>query len=377
MLVSGFLVLQLTDSIFQTQLIGVAFFTPMLLGGVLSGVLADSFDRRRLMIGAHIWNITVVAITGTLVLTQRIEPWHVIVLTVAFGVAGTADMSARRTFAFDLVGPGLVATAIALESLTVTGALMMGPIIGGILLDVVPLGGTANAGAAYVTILVLFVVALILLTQMRPVKRDTNPIRLGTVVTSVSEGIRAVSSSRAILSVLGITVLINLTFFPYLPLIPVFAQKVLDVSPTLMGFLGASQGFGALLGAGFLVSRKSMPRKSRYYLGGSLLALLGLFFFSLSTVYPLSVLGLMLAGVGVSGFATMQATLILLSASEETRGRAMGILSMAIGVLPLSMLGLGALAAVIGPGLAVTLATSVGLVATSIWSWRARELRRL
>ena len=143
-----------------------------------------------------------------------------------------------------------------------------------------------------------------------------------------------------------------------------------------MGILGSSQGFGSLLGAFYLVSRNKAYRKYPYYIGGAFCSLLGLLIFSLSSTYVISALSLVVAGIGVAGFATMQATLVLLLADENTRGRAIGMLNMAIGVLPLSMFGLGALAELLGPGVAVTVVTSIGLIFIVSWYKIAVQLRQ-
>tara|TARA_B100000686_G_scaffold251926_1_gene262511 strand:+ start:797 stop:1930 length:1134 start_codon:yes stop_codon:yes gene_type:complete len=376
MLVSGYLVLELSGSILQTSLVGVAYFAPMLLGGLVSGALVDSYNRKSLMILAHIWNLSVVILCFSLVYSEAIESWQVITLTFFFGMAGTLDITARRTLAYDLVGSDLVATAISLEYLSATSALILGPTIGGILLDVSIIGGTANAGGAYLSIIVLFLISIIFLSRVSVPKKQREGSSRQNIFRALLDGLRVVSANRAILGLLGITIIINISFFPYLPLIPVFAEQVLEVGPVAMGILGSSQGFGSLLGAFYLVSRNKEYRKYPYYIGGAFCSLLGLLIFSLSSTYVISVLSLVVAGIGVAGFATMQATLVLLLADENTRGRAIGMLNMAIGVLPLSMFGLGALAELLGPGVAVTLVTSIGLIFIVSWYKIAIQLRQ-
>ena len=376
MLVSGYLVLNLSESIIQTQLIGVAYFAPMLLGGLLSGVFVDSYDRRLLMIMSNAWNLVVVTIAIVLVMTGIVQSWQIIGLTFLFGVAGTLDITARRTLAFDLVGADIVATAISIEYLSATGALIFGPAIGGLLLGVSNIG-VANTGGAYFSVLFLFLLAFVVILNIRKPENRTYPTSGTNIFRSLGDGLKAVYSNKPMLSLLGITVIINITFFPYLPLIPVFADQVLNIGPIAMGILGASQGIGGFMGASYIVSRKSLNRKYPYYIGGSFLALVGLLVFSLSNIYYISVIGLIVAGVGVSGFAIMQASLVLLLSTEETRGRSMGILSMAIGVLPISMLGLGFLAEFIGPGLALTLISTMGITLISIWFNFARSLRTI
>ena len=176
---------------------------------------------------------------------------------------------------------------------------------------------------------------------------------------------------------LGVIVIMNLLYFSYIPLVPVFADKVLGVGPILLGVLASSQGFGAFLTAIFITTRPSINRNSTYFVVGTAVAFSGLLVFSLSSFYPLSVAGLILAGLGMSGFVSMAFTLVLLSVGEEMRGRAMGFANTAIGISPLSMLALGWLAEAIGPGQAVSLSALAGLLLSVLWSYRSRAMRRL
>jgi predicted MFS family arabinose efflux permease len=166
-------------------------------------------------------------------------------------------------------------------------------------------------------------------------------------------------------------------FFTYIPLIPVFAEKVLDVSPTLMGLLAGAHGVGAFMGAGFIALRSRIDKKSGYYYKGTLMALGCLFIFSLSQSYALSFAVLVMAGTGIAGFATMQPVLIILSADDATRGRLLGIVSMTIGILPLAMVLVGGMAELFGPAKAVGISAGVGVVLTAILSFYAKEMRKL
>ena len=113
------------------------------------------------------------------------------------------------------------------------------------------------------------------------------------------------------------------------------------------------------------------------YVLGCLVALLALFFFAASPVYLLALAALICAGAGNSGFTTMQSVLVLVSAGPEMRGRAMGILSMAIGALPFSMLLLGAAAQLAGPSTAVMSSVIAGVTCIAIWTRFRPEAHRL
>jgi hypothetical protein len=102
-------------------------------------------------------------------------------------------------------------------------------------------------------------------------------------------------------------------------------------------------------------------------------ALCSLLVFAIAGWYPASLLALIIAGVGISGFATMQSALVMVNAADDMRGRAMGLLSMSIGVLPLSMLVLGLGAQAVGPTAGVVVSVIVGLTVLAAWSVRRPE----
>ena len=169
----------------------------------------------------------------------------------------------------------------------------------------------------------------------------------------------------------------NVAFFSFKPMIPVFAEKVLFVDPAAMGFLGGASGIGSLFGSIFIAAKRNIRSKSAYYSAGTLISLGLLIIFSFSRSYPLSLVLLILAGVSTSAFGAMQATLILLSAKEEMRGRAMGILSLAIGAEPIGGILLGVLAEILGPSDAVGVVAVAGFILTVVWVIVAKQMRRL
>ena len=117
-------------------------------------------------------------------------------------------------------------------------------------------------------------------------------------------------------------------------MVPIIARDILHVDAALMGVLQAADGLGALVGVVLIASAVRLNYHGRVFLGGSLLALLGPLVFSMSPWYILSLPVLLLLGLGTAGFGAMQSTIVLLAAREEMRGRALGVLSLAIGTGP-------------------------------------------
>ena len=378
LLTSGFLVLRFTDSAFLTQMVGVAATASIIPVGLTIGVVADSFDRRKILLFGLVVNTGLALIASALALAGVLAAWHLIVLTGILGCVIVSDQVTRRVFVSDIVPRDRLAQAIALDAFGMTSGIMMGPLLAGTLLDIVPSSKDFNLVFVYALMAACFFIALLFMRHTQPqVVTRPSGLTLRSTFRSLGEGFRLVAGSRAIIGLFGITFLINLAYFSHQPLIPVFAEKVLDVGPTALGALASAGGLGALTGLVFIASRRHIERKSKYYYGGTLTALVFLFVFAASNTYLAAFVALLLAGAGVSGFTSMQSTLILLSTPDAARGRVLGIQSIVIGVAPLGLLLVGAAAEFLGPGAAVRGVAAGGFVLTGLWVIGAKQMRQL
>ncbi len=378
MLVSGYAVLLMTDSAFQTALVGVAFTAPMLFGGLLSGIVADAFNRRYIIMGVLVANALLASLAALLVFSGLIVQWHILAFSLLIGTSHALDQVARRTFVADLVARESLHSAFALDQMSHTVGVMLGPLLAGAILEIAPEAGFKNVGWSYLAVTFLYLGSLAFVAFIRPPRKQALvSVHIDSLFRVTTEGIRAMMGSRALIGVIGVTVVLNLTFPSHRTLIPVFTQDVLMVGPTAMGALGAAQGIGSIIGSSFIASRRNIRLKSRYYYTGAMIGMGFLTLFGLSTSYSLSFLMLVAAGVGMSGFGSMQATMVLLSIDERIRGRVMGVMSMFIGVMPLGTLMLGGLAEWLGPGRAVAVTAASGVLLTGVWSYFSREMRKV
>jgi predicted MFS family arabinose efflux permease len=219
-----------------------------------------------------------------------------------------------------------------------------------------------DASGGYVVVSAFYVAAAILLWSLRSPSGRVTPGQQSSPVRNLLEGLRYVRGNQAILATISITVLMNFLFFSYQQMVPVIAKDTLKVGEGLTGVLMAAEGTGAFLGAFVIASFVRLRHHGRLYTFGSLFALALLLFFSFSRWYGLSFPILVLMGLGVSGFATMQSTIVILVARDEMRGRALGVISLGIGAGPLGALMVGAVADRFSPGLAIGVDACIGLV---------------
>jgi predicted MFS family arabinose efflux permease len=265
-------------------------------------------------------------------------------------------MTLRRIMSAEIAGTSRLGEAMALDSVNNHATRMLGPALGGLLLQTLGLFGVYLLGA----LLYLLGIVLILRTRYRATKTGSE----GAILTSLRAGWRYVRARRLIVGVLVVTLVANFWGFAYITMVPVIGERVLGLSAFPIGLLMSIEGLGALLGA-LLVGPFSKPHAyTRIYLVSSFVFLTGVLGFALSERFPLSLLLNLICGVSLAGFSVMQATIMFLAARPEMRSRVMGVLTVAIGAGQLGgMLHVGLLADWLGAAAAVQLMAAEGLVA--------------
>ena len=356
-IVVGWIVLELTDSAWQVAVVGFYRSAPFLFIGFMSGPVIDRFGRRTVIVWAQgIGALVAIVITG-LLWADKLAFWHLAVGAVIVGTTWSLDWPARRSFMPDLVGKSKTVDAMLMENFAQNIARIVGPLLGGMLID----GFGPAGGYTGLALTATFSFLILLRLSRRPLPRTGQP---GTSAwANVTEGLSYIRHSQPIVAVMLMTVIMNFLVFPYVTLLPVFARDVLHQGPTGLGILGAAPGVGAFVG--LYIINQLRPRVSQGWIfaAGSFFKVIMLIAFSVSNIFILSVTLLLLAGVGRPFFGTMQSSIILLAASDEMRSRAMGILVLAVGAGPLGQLNLGGMAETFGAPLSVRLQALVAAVA--------------
>ena len=381
----GWFVFEETGSAFLVTLVGFSGMGPLVVLGVFGGVLADRLDKRKLLLCTLFANL--LAATGMAALifsdfflsTDNVQYWHAYLVMLVGGIGWGLDMPSRRTIVLDVLGRARVNNAIALDSVGMHSSRMLGPLIGGGLISISLFLFDDGLGleAGYAVTLVFFVTSAIMMLNVRTPASDTSTANQASwnILRNLVEGIRYVGSEATLLGVVLITVFMNLLLFPYQQLIPVVAADVLYVGPTLMGLLLSFEGLGALTGSIGIASWSNLTHHGRVYLGGSLAGLVMLLIFSFSKIYGLSLALMLMLGLGTAGFGAMQATIILLVARDDMRGRGLGVITLAIGAGPIGGLMLGTMADAMGAPRAMTINAVLGLITVGLVGLLVPSLR--
>ena len=336
-LVTGVYVFETTGSAVQVAMMTMLRMIPMPLLGAFAGAIAERVSRRSLLLGVLTIGLVVSGLQAWLAWTGRLELWHVALGAVVNGTIWAIDLPVRRTMLGELAGAGRTAAAMGLDAATNNATRMLGPGVGGLLLEATGIHGAFLLGA------VLYVGGLLLLSGLRLQEgiEIGGPLR---ILERIREGLRFVRRDRALVGTLAVTVVFNVFAWPATAMVPVIGEERLHLSAFPIGLLMSADGLGALIGA-VAVAQGARPALFRgLYLSGVALFAAASLVFALSPWAMLSGAAQIAAGFGGACFATMQATIVFLSSPAAVRARVMGVLSVCIGTAVFGFLHLGLLA---------------------------------
>jgi MFS family permease len=367
----GWLVYRLTNSAFMLGAVGFMSQMPSFLLTPFAGVYVDRLDRRSIMIGAQTLSMMQAFALAALVLTGKIEVWHIIALSLLLGLINAFDAPARQAFVLEMIDTREdLGNAIALNSIMFNGARLIGPSIAGVVI------AAAGEGVCFLANGVSFIAVIAALLAMRmrpsvPVERHAN------ILHGLKEGIVYALGSLPIRLILLLLGLVSVVGMPYGVLMPVFATDILKGGPQIFGFLMSASGVGALTGAAYLAARKTVVGLGRQIAIASGILGLGLVAFSLSRSLALSMVFLFFVGFGMIVHAASSNTVLQMVVDDDKRGRVMSFYTMAfMGMMPFGSLLAGTLASRIGAP-ATMLAGGVSCIAGSLaFAVRLPYLRR-
>lgn len=355
----GAFVLQLTGSPFDVALTFFFRMIPMFALGAYIGAVSDRLNRRVILIAVFGTLSIVYLLLAIAVFVDVIEVWHVYIGALLAGGVWATDFPVRRAMVGEVVPRENLSAAMGLDLATSNFMRIPGPFLGGFLLDAIGMDAVYSLGAVLFLIATIVAISLSYTPSAQPVNR-IGPVR------NIVEGVRYIRKDSVIVTVLAITVIMNMFAFPYQSMVPVIAERTFGVSNTLMGLLISAEGLGATLGALWVASRATPPEYSRIYFWGSILFLVMVLSFSRVPWYGVALPVMFIAGFGMSGFGTMQSIMIISTTPVEMRGRVLGVLAVTIGTGPISALAVGQIAEAAGAPAAVMVIAITGLVLLGI-----------
>ena len=341
-------------------------YAPVLPLGAFGGILADRFDKRKLVMITQSAFLVAVALLGVLVVTDHLQLWIVIVLAGVQGAINAFDNPARQTFVHDMVGGELLTNAVGLNMLAMNAGRVLGPAIAGLLLVV------TDVGVLFLVNALSFAGAIVALAMMRP--DELLPARpITREKGQIREGFRYAQGNPMIRTALGMLVLVGCLSYNFPVFLPLLAKETFGLPEERYGTFFSIMGIGAMA---FALLRRTTgpPTPNRLVLataglGASLLAI------ALSPNEYVVYLALPFVGAGSINFLVMMNSTLQLASVDHMRGRVMALYTMGLlGTTPLGSLLVGWIGEHVGPRQATALG-AFGALAPAAWGWWAFRRR--
>jgi MFS family permease len=305
----------LTDKPIALGGIGLVRIAPIIVFSLVGGALADSINRRKLLIVTQ----SVMALTalGLAILTfsGHIALWHIYALTAIQAVAISFDAPARHSMVPNLVPAKDLANAFSMTSIARQTGAIVGPALNGLVI--------AYLGQYYTYLFnaISYLAVILALILMGSVSQQAAPGKRVTVsLVDIRAGITFILNHPIILS----TMLLDFfaTFFSSAnTLMPIFARDVLNVGAVQYGWLSAAQSIGAMAAALIISQVRELRRQGAVLLGSVVVFGLSTIAFGMSRTVAMAMTGLILVGASDSVSTIIRNTIRQLQTPDYIRGR--------------------------------------------------------
>ena len=272
----GWLVYKLTDSAFLLGLVSFLSQIPTFLLATVAGVMADRYNKHKIVIITQTFAMIQAFVLAILTLTHVINIWHIMILSVILGLINAFDMPTRQSFVVELVDDkNDLSNAIALNSSMFNAARLIGPTIAGLLISVV------GEGLCFLINAISYIAVITALLMMK-INPSVIAAKKEKVLRGFKEGIKYAYNFKPIKALLLFIALVSLAGMPYTVLMPVFAKDILHGNANTLGYLLGAVGIGALCGAFYLASRKTVLGLGKWIATAATIFGIALIFFSFS-----------------------------------------------------------------------------------------------
>lgn len=367
----GYLVYQMTGS---KALLGTMAFVgtiPVLVLGPVAGIVADRCHRKPVILVTQSVLLTTNAVLAALILTGRLEIWHMLALSLIEGIAVAFNSPVYQSLTVDFVGEEDLMNGIALNSLQFNVGRIIGSMLGGVVYEMVGPGWSFGINAASFVV-VLVVISLLQIRGPLAKAADRSPY------SSFLQGMGYLARHKDLLAIVALAATLTVFVLPYFTLLPVYAKDILKGGPRMQAYLLTAVGVGALLAGLRQAVRQDQVGRGRRMLLSSVMLSVCLAVFARSEIVPLSLAALMGIGIFMVSFMTTANTTIQLLVPDELRGRLISVFVMAsFGLSPVGSLILGWAAQFVGAPNALLGGSLVSVVFTLVVAAAYPAIRRV
>lgn len=312
-------VYELSGSSFQLGLTGFFQALPHVIFGLFAGVLADAFDRKKLIAVTHCLHLVPSLALAFLTATGAVQVWHIYLFGLISSFIEVFAWPARSAIIPRLVPLSHLMNAITLNSMILQSSFLFGPAIAGLLIDYSGLAPTYFYSAV---LLIPATGAVLAVRSSGQPEGGRRPVSLRSMI----EGVEFIWAQRIILSLFLLDFGVTLVGF-YRPILPIFAGSVFNMGATGLGILYAAPALGALLGSASLLMAGDLKRKGPSAVIAALFFAAGLALLGFSKWFWMAVAAVMILGFMDSISVGIRRTVVQLLAPDTMRGRAASLIT--------------------------------------------------
>jgi MFS family permease len=312
-------VYHLSGSSMQLGLTGFFQAFPFVCFGLLGGVLADTFNRKKMIMSTQLLNLIPGAILGILTATSTIQVWHIYALSLITASLQVLGGPARQAIVPSLVPPSHLLNAVTLTTMMQQGTQLIGPVLSGYLIDFVGLDKSYFVDA---TLLVPSIIAVMSIRSSGQPQR----VRRKIGVRSLIEGFEFLWHTRIVLSLFLLDFFAVLVGY-YRPILPIFASDIFKVGAGGLGALYAAPAIGALIGSMLVLAAGNINRKGAVAVIATFFFALNLGFLEISKWFWMGLIAVGALGFSDSISVAIRRTMVQMLAPDQMRGRASSFLT--------------------------------------------------
>jgi len=379
LIAQGWLVYNMTGSAEDLAWVTIAFMFPQVGFSLFGGVIADRYNKKKVITGAQLLNALVSLVMAIIVITGRVTFWDFIWMGAINGTVLSLSIPARTAFIPQLVGESLMFNAMAFNTASWNLARTLGPALAGLIIAYAADGDTSShfgVGLVYFILSGLYFLAAV---TVLGIKRSGEPDEPSTksALTDMTEGLSYVIHSPLVGGLILLSILPFLFGLSINTLLPAFNLDVLGGGPDDLGLLTTAMGIGAVVGSLVLANMSQVRHKGRWLFFTSLIWGASIIGFASTTAALTAMIAIGLVGFISSLNMSMNRSLVQLQVSQQMRGRVMSIDMMSHGLLPLGIYPISVIADRYGVAHGLTAGGAVLVIGTiALWFCLA-QVRRI
>jgi len=371
MLTRSLLAWELTGEATALAYINLVVAIPLVIASLFGGAITDRVERRSLIIFGQSFIVANELFILVLLITGRLEFWHMLCTAFIAGCAFPFIMPARMAITMKVVGPLRLQRAMAYQAGSMNLNRILGPATMGVII------AQYDFGAAYLLSITLYLCAIAFMFGIEKNYSNERITEKKPLLADIGYGFKYILEHRPVLICLLFGLVPMFLVMPFQNILVVLAEEAWQVEETGMGILMATMGLGGMLGAVWIAQRGDNASRLNLMISSTFAFGIFLAIFTQTENFYLALLPLLIANVCASASQTVNNTAIQLLVDDSVRGRMSSFMMLSFGLTPIGVFPLAIAADNFGAANTILAATVLLMVTVILFYLASKTLRNL